>query len=106
MKVRSKGWKNKGWRSCADLTEPGHEGVPRYLRCSRDYRLITLGQVHQVGSCTCGFRKMNPALGLTWGEIILLKLGWFQLDDWERDEIRPIAPWVGDRLRSFLLRLA
>jgi len=104
MKAKSGGWKNKGWRSCNDLIRPGLEGVPRYFRCSRDYRLVTHGQVRQFGSCTCGFRKLNPSLGLTWTEIILLKLGWFPLQGWEKDDIRPITSRLGNRFRSYLLR--
>src|SRR5262245_18288381 len=87
-----------GWRECLDV-----EGVPRYLRCCRCYTLVTHGQV-RTGGCVCGWARFNPAIMLTALEALLLKVGWFPLNEQERQRIEPFFTRVGDQLRSRLLR--
>ncbi len=99
------GWLHKGWRSCQDVTvKNGPQGAPRYLRCRTCWRLVTHGMVHN-GGCICGYREMGETISLTWAEMILLKLGWFMLRDWEENDIRPFFPKMGVRLRHVLFRV-
>ncbi len=86
-------WKNSGWRMCAD----DRQGCPRYLRCTRCFSVVTHGQI-DLGGCVCGERKLNPARELLWGEILMLKFGWYVLNSGETNAIRPIAPRLGNRL--------
>jgi hypothetical protein len=103
--VEPTGWRWSGWRSCKDVQIPGvMENTPRYLRCMRCFRLVTHGET-RLGGCVCGYRKMNPANSLSWGEILLLKLGWFPLDAWERSEIHPLAMGVCFPIRNKCLRM-
>ena len=51
------------------------------------------------GGCICGYRQLGEVLELTWSEIVLLKLGWFLLKDWEISDIRPLFPVWGVKLR-------
>jgi hypothetical protein len=96
------GWKYEGWRACKDL-DRAMGGIPRYLRCMRCYRLVTHGDV-SLGGCICGNRKLNPANGLTWVEIALLKMGWFRLKDWEIEAIHPLLPFLV-RVRERILKV-
>ena len=95
-------WKKTGWRKCDDITIRGVvEGSPRYFRCFRCYRVVTHGQT-ALGGCACGFRKLLSCLELTTTEIILLKLGWFPLAEYEHEFIRPLFPWLARKIRPRL----
>ena len=99
------GWRQRDWRSCKDFTSGEYAGTPRWLRCMRCYRLVTHGQI-QFGGCACGFRKLNPCLELTTPEMLLLKLGWFPMVEFEREAVRPFLPFLATSLRPRLLRIA
>lgn len=100
-----RGWRHTGWRNCDDINNETISGCPRYLRCytATCNKLVTHGQVAS-GGCECGQRKMYAAMSLSLPEILLLKVGWFELADWEKDEIKPICDlskvraWVYERL--------
>jgi hypothetical protein len=91
------GWLYRSWRKCGDVND-----VPRYLRCQRCLRLVTHGQI-ETGGCLCGNRRICPALALTWGEAVLLKLGWFPLSPVERASIKPVFAGMGVGIRTRLL---
>jgi len=114
------GWKHKSWRSCKDITVADGRIIekkelkkgtvvtlsesPHYFRCRRCWRLVTWGMISN-GGCACGYRELNSATELTLAEIILLKLGWYMLRNFEIEDIRPFFPNLAVRLRHSLLRV-
>jgi len=98
-------WMTTGWRDCSDIKTGDRANTPRYFRCYKPgcNRLVTHAQV-QMGGCYCGNRKISASIGLTHMEILLMKIGWFPLDDDEKALVRPWANtmWLRDLLYRYL----
>ena len=86
------------WTDCAhDVRVHDDDGsviysAPRYFRCVRPEcrKLVTPG-MSQRGGCACGGRKYNPATSLSLVEKIKLKVGFYYLCDWEKEQIKPLV---------------